>query len=92
MNRNHKLKTVQPFFERVWECSKTFEVIKNDRDFQGGDWVTLQEYDQKENKFSGREVYGQILYVLYDFEGLADGYVAFSIDVKDWINPNNITK
>ncbi len=86
MNRTHELKTVQPYFERSWENTKTFEVRKNDRDFQSGDDVKLMEYDSAYKKYTGRELYGTILYVLYNFDGLADGYVAFSVDIKEWIN------
>ncbi len=41
---HHHLKTVNPFFEEVWNGNKTFELRKNDRDFRVGDEVTLIEY------------------------------------------------
>lgn len=39
----HKLKTVQPFFDAVWSGEKTFEVRKNDRNFNIGDRLMLIE-------------------------------------------------
>jgi hypothetical protein len=35
---------VQPFFDEVWEGRKTFEVRKDDRDYQAGDTVVLREW------------------------------------------------
>lgn len=83
----HELKTIQPYFERCWEQSKTFEVRKNDRDFQKGDSVLLKEYDPVSNSYSGREIFGSILYVLPNFAGLAEGYCAFSFDIEITIVP-----
>lgn len=54
--KSHYLKTVQPFFSEVENGNKTFEVRKNDRDFQVGDEVYLQEYDAETKKYSGKEI------------------------------------
>jgi hypothetical protein len=86
----HKLKTIQPYFNRCWEQEKTFEVRVNDRDFQKGDNVYLQEYDNETNTYSGRELYCTITYVLHEFPAITKGYVVFSFNVIDYINPNNI--
>lgn len=58
--KTHYLKTVQPFFSNVKNGTKTFEHRRNDRDFQVGDEVYLQEYDLQKNTFSGQEVRGII--------------------------------
>jgi hypothetical protein len=42
---NHDLKIWPQFYSRVQDGSKTFEVRKNDRQFQFGDTVTLREWD-----------------------------------------------
>ena len=46
--RYHRLKTLAPYWERVQSGEKTFEIRKNDRDFQVGDIVELEYYDPKE--------------------------------------------
>jgi hypothetical protein len=40
----HFLKTHPPYFARVQAGEKNFEVRKNDRDFQTGDILVLQEW------------------------------------------------
>lgn len=46
----HQLKIWPVYFARVLEGSKTFEVRKNDRGFQVGDTVQLQEFVPEESK------------------------------------------
>lgn len=75
---HHDLKIVQPFFGRVQSGEKTFEFRKNDRDFQAGDTVALQEYDPKTNTYSGYVVFADITYVLREFPGMDSGFCVFS--------------
>ena len=74
----HYLKTLPIYFERVVSLKKNFEVRKNDRDFQTGDIVVLQEWSETD-KYTGREIGCMVEYILYDFEGLVDGYVALGL-------------
>lgn len=46
--RYHKLKTLAPYWERVQSGEKTFEIRKNDRDFQVGDILELEYYNPNE--------------------------------------------
>jgi hypothetical protein len=46
--RHHKLKTLPTYFERVQLGQKTFEIRKNDRDFQVGDILELEYYNPDE--------------------------------------------
>lgn len=46
--RYHRLKTLQPYFERIQSGEKTFEIRKNDRDFQVGDILELEYYNPNE--------------------------------------------
>jgi hypothetical protein len=41
--KTHELKTINPYFTEVLEGLKNFEVRFNDRDFNVGDEVRLQE-------------------------------------------------
>ena len=43
----HALKTIQPYYNDVWRGDKTFEVRYDDRGFQVGDLLKLEEYDPK---------------------------------------------
>jgi hypothetical protein len=82
----HELKTVQPYFDRVWNNQKSFELRRNDRDFQAGDKVQLQEYDSDNKEYSGRLIEGTILYVLQGFVGIEQGYCVFSIEVHNCVS------
>ena len=84
--KTHYLKTIQPFFSEVLKGAKTFEYRRNDRDFQVGDEVYLQEYDLQKNTFSGQEVRGNITYVLKDWKGLDADYCVFSLQITQHIN------
>ena len=80
----HELKTLPIYFQRSWEQGKTFEVRLNDRDFQKGDKILLKEYDG--TNYTGREILGEILYVLSDFDGLQKDYVIFSFCVDQYFS------
>jgi Domain of unknown function (DUF3850) len=85
----HELKILPQFYERVKDGSKTFEVRKNDRGFQKGDFVILREWDsQLERDASGQPVAGfvdsealtfRIGYVLPLNEKHGESRVVFSL-------------
>lgn len=45
MRRIHRLKVESEFFEALASGEKRFEVRKNDRDFNEGDFLVLDEWD-----------------------------------------------
>lgn len=86
----HELKTINPYFQNVWNRTKTFEIRKNDREFEEGDFLWLREYVPREkydydgeSPYTGRELICLVKYLLTSdrFEGLARGYCAMSIVV-----------
>ena len=74
----HALKTVPPFFKDIVEGKKTFEVRKNDRHFQVGDKVLLQEWHT--DKYTGQEWEGKITYILDHADYCKKGFVIFGIE------------
>lgn len=79
----HELKTVNPYFQQVWDGNKNFEIRYNkDRAFQKGDRVHLLEYDSSKNtieskKYTGRVIRAEIGFVSpYEQK---ENYVVFSL-------------
>lgn len=82
MSRIHSLKTIQPHFDKVNARLKTFEVRKNDRNFQVGDILLLKEYDQETETFTDRVVAARAHHILEGGQfGIEPGYVVMSIEV-----------
>lgn len=81
----HRLKVLIKYADAIMNGTKTFEVRKNDRGYEVGDKivfdvVTNEGYTVGEaarHPLNG-EVY-RIDYILDDFEGLAQKYVALAI-------------
>lgn len=76
----HKLKCRLPYFKAAWAGVKSFEIRKNDRNFELNDEIVLQEYNhyltEGMGAYTGREIHGFITYIT-DFEQV-EGYVVFS--------------
>lgn len=74
----HKLKILPQYFDEVSSLNKSFEIRKDDRDYQIGDWVLFEEF--ADGEYTGRK-FGcvQISYILRNVSeyGLADGYCIF---------------
>ena len=73
----HEIKTIQPFYNLIQSGEKTFEVRKNDRNYQVGDIVILQEFDHIKKEYSGREITIKITYILESINGIEDDYCVF---------------
>ena len=80
MAQTHELKTINPHFKKVWLGEKTFELRKDDRGFNVGDTLLLQEYCPKDGKYLGRTIEKKVSHILRnsrDF-GLGRGYCSLS--------------
>jgi len=79
----HYLKAEAEYFQAAERYGKKFELRLNDRDYQPGDIVVLQEME--DGRFTGRTLrLGEITYVLEGpIFGLAEGWVIFSWRAKD---------
>jgi ASC-1-like (ASCH) protein len=86
--KTHYLKTWPPYFERIKNGQKTFEVRKNDRDFQVGDTAILNEFNPKTQEFTGDEVIRIITYVLHGGQfGIESGFCVFGLSNVDNFQP-----
>ena len=59
--KTHYLKTKNPYYNDIINNNKNFELRKDDRDFQVGDTLVLQEYD---NKLTGNQIIKTVVYKL----------------------------
>ncbi|EHF6363538.1 DUF3850 domain-containing protein [Listeria monocytogenes] len=57
----HKLKILPEFFEKKRTLVKAFEIRKNDRNFEVGDTLVLQEFDNGE--YTWREYWEDVVYI-----------------------------
>lgn len=73
----HKLKIHPEYFEEVFTRKKSFEIRKNDRNFQIGDILLLQEYIPETQEYTGRVVERKVTYIT-DF-AQKDNYVVMAI-------------
>lgn len=75
----HELKILPRWFEDVCKQKKTFEIRRNDRNFQVGDTLILKEYER--GRYTGREVKRTVSYIYYGdgTYGLSDEFVVMAI-------------
>ena len=72
----HRLKTLPQYYQPIIEGRKPFEIRKNDRNFQIGDEVILNEWDGE--NYTGRFSVA-IIMDIFDISFLLPNYVAFTI-------------
>ena len=77
MNKTHKIKCIQPFYDAVLNGLKNFEIRYNDRDYKVGDEVLLMEYNPLTEIFTGKDILIRIDYLLSGSVYLKDGYCVF---------------
>lgn len=77
----HKLKVWSEYMEDLINESKTFEVRFNDRDFQLGDILILEEFDREKNQYLNRSLKVKVTYILDNkvFNAIKDGFVIMAI-------------
>lgn len=91
----HWLKTKNPWFEEVADFDKTFEIRENDRKFEVDDILILAELSTDPNApprhdaSTEKAVICRVRQILTheQFKGLAEGYVAMSLQVIGMIMP-----
>lgn len=76
----HALKTLKPYFDALTQGVKTYEVRKNDRDFNVGDFLALNEIAEIEKKYTGRCCMVAVTHILTDPEYVKPGYAILSVE------------
>lgn len=75
----HKIKLAPRFFNDIYSGKKPFECRKNDRDYQTGDILVLQEWSPA-TEYTGREITREVSYVLYGgVFGIQEGHCVMGI-------------
>lgn len=78
----HHLKTHTDYFNQVAHGNKTFEVRKNDRNFQTFDILCLENYDGQNNQYKYGYVLAEVTYILKGGQfGIEDGYVVMGLKI-----------
>lgn len=73
----HALKQLPGYFEDVLSGKKTFEVRENDRLYQVGDLLALNEYTGE--YYTGRSCLVKVDYILDNEAFCKDGYIVMAI-------------
>ena len=81
MKTEHEIKIDTKFYARVADGQKTFEIRKNDRDYQVGDVLCMREYDPKGEYYIDHShmLIANIVY-MSTFQQ-KEGYVVLGIEV-----------
>ncbi len=82
LKMEHKLKILSRYYEAILQGKKTFEVRKDDRNFQQGDTLLLEECVTPDGCcYTGREMKVDVTYILRDSEYVKDGYCIMGIKI-----------
>lgn len=76
----HQLKTEKQYFDAVLTGAKTFEARENDRDFQVGDFLALNEIQGEEGVYTGRCCIVRVTYILNDQRYVKQGLVIMAFE------------
>ena len=90
MGKIHKLKCWIPYFGMVQRGEKEFELRVDDRDFQIGDTLLLEEYNQYNDEYTGNTCLRVIKYYLRNDKWLQPGVCALGL--KSFISKDSIAK
>lgn len=81
----HELKILPEYYNAQVEGKKNFEIRKNDRNYQIGDWIALKEYDPQTKEFTGQSFVAEITYITNYQQ--KDGYVVLGTKhIEEWLD------
>lgn len=81
----HELKILSQYFIEVKSGRKNFELRKNDRNYQTGDILVLNEWNNTAKCYAGNWVRVRATYILEDAKeyGLSDGFCIIGFVLED---------
>lgn len=83
MSNVHNLKTWTSFFRDIKNGTKNFEVRVNDRDYNIGDTLILEEFDPIKEVYTGAWIPKEIIYKLDDIRFVKENFVILGMkDIK----------
>lgn len=84
--REHCVKCLPPYFAAIRSGEKTFDVRRDDRGYQRGDFIVLQEFDPSRiqtpmcGRYTGEEERREITWILTGGQfGIEPGYVVLAL-------------
>jgi hypothetical protein len=77
----HELKTWPDMFGETWRERKKFEARKNDRNFETGDILKLQEYIPQTKEYTGREILAKVHEVYTNIPDMPEDHCIMQIKV-----------
>ena len=78
----HELKIYPMYFNDILKNNKNFEVRKDDRLYEVGDYLFLREF-LPADEYTGKEILAKVLYV-YRGELYLQDHCIMAIEVLDW--------
>lgn len=79
----YSLKTWPEHFQNIKRGLKTFELRYNDRDYQVGNELILQEYDPETEEYTGDHIHAVITHIMGENDFLdMKGFVIMSIKLQ----------
>jgi ASC-1-like (ASCH) protein len=79
MNKEHHLKILPEYYNAVRYGAKTFEIRKDDRNYEVGDTLILKEYEN--DSFTGNLIRAVVTYIT-DY-AQTDDYIVMAIELED---------
>lgn len=76
----HTLKTWPEYFAAIIDGRKRFELRKNDRDYQVGDLLVLQEYDPITRTFTKEMIAKRVTYMIVGGPFLPEDMACMSLE------------
>lgn len=75
----HRVKCWPEYYAPIVAYQKHFDLRRDDRDYQVGDTLILEEWNER-GGYTGSVVVCRITYILRTFPGLVDGYCILSLE------------
>lgn len=75
----HRVKCWPEYFLDIGDGTMTFNLRKNDRDYQVGDTIVFEEFRHRVGEYTGETITCRVGYILKNFDGLMPGYVILGL-------------